>query len=127
MFSDGRESGDGRMKTVYTFYRDDYPELKLAQIVVTETMEEKKGEIIILQKELIPLELEIVYMNNNNINGIEALLESRAVQPNRMFLDEYCEEKGLCPKDLDDRLKISQGRTYDDNFYIVREVIEHGF
>lgn len=126
MFSDSGESGDGRMKTVYTYYRDDYPGLKIAQIIINESIEGKTAELVILERKLIPLDMEMVYENNNTLEGIETLLESRVVQSNRMFLGEYCKERDLCPDDLDDRLEISHGRTYEDKFYIEREVVEYG-
>ena len=66
----------------------------------------------------------MAYNKQNNIKGVEVLLEDRVMPSNRMFFADYCNEHGLNPYSIDDRLTLSNGRSLSDNYYIVREVIE---
>ena len=48
-------------------------------------------------------------------------LQDRVLPTNRMFIQEELSERNLDPKDWIARLKLNQGKTYTDDFYITIE------
>lgn len=112
------------MKKIYTYFSDDIPNIPLAKLTIEETLFEKSGYIEILDEENVPILVKLAYNNQNNIKGVESLLEDRVMPSNRMFFAEFCKEQGLNPYSIDDRLTLSKGRSLSDNYYVVREVIK---
>ena len=78
------------------------------------------GKIEIFNEDLTPIVIRLIY-KYNNIVGAESCLEDRAMPPNRMFFEDYCIAHGYNPYNLNDRLKISEGRNCDDDLYLVME------
>lgn len=113
------------MTRTYTFYKDSHPGIKIAVLYITETLFEKTGRIEILDKDLSPVDIDIAYEYQNNIKGVELILEDRVMPSNRMFFAEYCKEHGLNPYSIDDRLTLSHGRTLSDDYYIETEIIDN--
>lgn len=109
------------MKRIYTFYKESNPGEKIAVLTLEETLASENGSIEILNRELVPMDIEMVYENSNNADGVKTVLESRVIQSNRMFFNDYCKEHNLCPSDINDRLALSKGRVYDDDYYIEME------
>lgn len=108
-------------KRVYTFYKDSDPGKKIAELVILSTLTEDEGNIRVYEKDLAPIEVLLAEQHQNNIDGVKVILESRTVQPTRMFFQKYCEERKLNPFDIDDRLSLSEGRTMTDDYFIVKE------
>lgn len=111
------------MKKIYTYYSESLPDIKLAELIINETLIEETGHIIIYNKEYTPGLVQLAESMSNNILGVKECLLDRVTPSNRMFFAEYCKSLGLNPESIDDRLKISEGRTWNDDCYIKVEVI----
>lgn len=105
----------------YKFFSDRFPKLEIARITIEENLFDKTGKIEIFNEDLTPIVIRLIYKYNNNIVGAESCLEDRAMPPNRMFFEDYCIAHGYNPYNLNDRLKISEGRNCDDDLYLVME------
>lgn len=105
----------------YTFYSDKHPDKKIAIITIEESLLDSFGNIKILDKELVPLDIILVEKYNNTLSGAISCLEDRAMPPNRCFFEDYCKKHNLDPYNINDRLKLNQGRTYYDDIYVIME------
>lgn len=106
----------------YYIFEESNKEKPIAKLTIHETLDSKDESIEIMDESRIPFELQLI-MDAPCNDKVTQFLVDRAVPPNRCFLDEYCKEKGLNPYSLDDRLSLSHGRTYDDDYYIEIEKI----
>lgn len=105
----------------YTFVPEDNMGHEVFKIILEDSLFESKGHIEIIDEELTPIDIKLTVKLGNNYAGAMAYLKDRALPSNRMFLAEYCERKGLNIDDINDRLKLSHGRTYEDNLCIVMD------
>ena len=105
----------------YNFYNEARPDKKVAVITIIESALNKEGSIEIIDENEAPVLLKLGQKYSNNYKGAIACLETRAMQPNRMGLAEYCEKNNLDVNSLDDRISISKGMNYDDECFIVLE------
>ena len=112
------------MKT--TLYKMKLQDKEVCRFTVNKDIDYEAGSIQIFDKENTPILVILAEERQNNIKGIKCVLEKRVVPPNRMFLDDYCRERGLDPNNLDDRLKLSHGRVYTDDCYIEVETYING-
>ena len=106
----------------YYIFEEANKEKPVAKLTIHETLDSKEESIEILDESRIPFELQFI-MDAPCKDKVTQFLVDRAVPPNRCFLAEYCKERGLNPNSLDDRLSLSHGRTYDDDYYIEIEKI----
>lgn len=111
-----------KITKTYTFYKDTHPNKPVAKLYINESLYDRCGHIEILDTDLAPLLIILAYNKQNNIKGVDAILEDRVLPANRMFLEDYCKKHGLNVDDIDDRLKLSHGRNLNDDYYIVSEV-----
>lgn len=110
----------------YTFVPEDNAEHEVFKIILEETLFESQGHIEIIDRDLTPIDVLVAEKLGNHYIGAKLCLEERAMQPNRMFLAEYCEKHGLNVESLDDRLSISRGRIHGDNLCLIitEEVVD---
>lgn len=106
------------MKRVYTFYKDSHPGQAIVELIVEETLTSKTGSINILNEGLTPVEIKMVAEFNNNLNGVDEILQDRVTPSGRMWFEEFCKERQLNPKDIDDRLTLSKGRSMSDDYFV---------
>lgn len=67
-----------------------------------------------------------IWFGDKSTEALLIFLEGRVLPPNRMFLDEELKPLGIDPNDWLSKIQLNQGRTYDDEYYVITEVLEDG-
>lgn len=83
----------------------------------------ERAKVDIKDQEDLPVD---IWIGDKSTEALLIFLKSRVLPPSRMFLDEELKPLKIDPNDWLSKIQLNQGRTYDDECYVITEVLEDG-
>lgn len=94
---------------------------EVCRIKYIETLISEEATIEILNESILPIDIKI---GDKSTQALLIFLKDRILPSNRMFLAEEQARLGISPEDWITMIKLNQGKTYTDKFYIKTEEIK---